>query len=200
MVPPFTVQQQWRAFLQCRQRPARPESARDEQPRPRPVPHHPARPGRDPGPGAALHPQVPRQDPGHQVRRQRHDRPGAAARLRRRRGAAEAGGHEPHRRARRRPADRRSPGQGRQEGHLHPGHARHRRRDHGSGGVGAGRPGAAGHRGPDQQRWRQGRGPDGLGRRPHPRAQDDHARQGRPQRCNTTSGRWARSPPSTPAW
>jgi acetylglutamate kinase len=37
------------------------------------------RQGRNPGPGAALHPQVPRQDHGHQVRRQRHDRPGLQA-------------------------------------------------------------------------------------------------------------------------
>ena len=64
------------------------------------------REGRDPGAGAALHPQVPRQDHRHQVRRQRDDRPGAAAGLRRRRGAAQAGGHEPGGGARRRPADR----------------------------------------------------------------------------------------------
>ena len=70
-------------------------------------PHRLPRQGRDPGPGAALHPQVPRQDHGHQVRRQRHDRPGAAAGLCRGRGAAQAGRHEPGGGARRRPADRR---------------------------------------------------------------------------------------------
>jgi hypothetical protein len=41
-------------------------------------PGHPARQGRNPGPGAALHPQVPRQDHGHQVRRQCDDRSGVA--------------------------------------------------------------------------------------------------------------------------
>ena len=74
--------------------------------RTRSLAHRAARQGRNPGPGAALHPQVPWQDHGHQVRRQRHDRPGAAGRLCRGRGAAQAGGHEPGGGARRRAADR----------------------------------------------------------------------------------------------
>ena len=127
---------------------------------PRPLARLAARQGRDPGAGAALHPQVPRQDDRHQVRRQRDDRPGAAAGLRRGRRAAEAGRHEPGRRARRRAADRGGARQDRQEGHLHPGHARHRRRDDGGRRVGARRPGAAGHRRPDQRRRRQGGRPD----------------------------------------
>ena len=90
-----------------------PAAASDD---PRPLARLAARQGRDPGPGAALHPQVPRQDDRHQVRRQRDDRPGAAAGLRRGRRAAEAGRHEPGRRPRRRAADRGGARQDRQEG------------------------------------------------------------------------------------
>ena len=144
-------------------------------------PHRPARQGRDPGPGAALHPQVPWQDHGHQVRRQRHDRPRAAGRLRRGRGAAQAGGHEPGGGARRRPADRDGAQPPGQEGRVHPGHARDRRRDHGSRRMGAGRRGAAGHRGPDQPGRRQGRGPDRARRRPDPRAEAQDGRQQGPE-------------------
>jgi acetylglutamate kinase len=61
-----------------------------------------------------------------------------------------------------------------QEGRVHPGHARDRPRDHGGGGVGAGRRGAAGHRGPDQPRRRQGGGPDRARRRHDPRPQAAH--------------------------
>ena len=153
-------------------------------------PHLAARQGRDPVAGAALHPPLPRQDHRHQVRRQRHDRPGAAAGLCRGRGAAQAGGHEPGGGARRRPADRGRAGQDRQEGHLHPGHARHRRGDDGSRRMGAGRPGAAGHRRPDQRGRRQGGGPDRPRRRADPRAQAAHARpEGPEHRARRRPGR-----------
>ena len=57
---------------------------------------------RHPPRGAALHPRVPRQDRGDQVRRRGDDRPGAQGGVRARRGAAQVRRHEPGRGARRR--------------------------------------------------------------------------------------------------
>eukprot|EP00257_Ricinus_communis_P012463 XP_002534897.2 uncharacterized protein LOC8272894 [Ricinus communis] len=138
--------------------------------------------GADPGRSTPLHPQFPRQDHRHQIRRQRDDRRAPEARFRPRRHPAEAGRHEPGRRARRRSADRQRPEENRQARHLRARHAHHRRRNHGSGGVGAGRRSPAGHRHADQPLRRPGRGPDGQGRRPDPRTPDGDAGQGEPGR------------------
>jgi hypothetical protein len=89
------------------------------------------RSGSDPRRSAALHQALPRQDHRRQVRRQRHDRRTLKQCFRARRRAAQAGRHEPCRRARRRPADRKPAQARRQEGRVHPGHARHRCRNHG---------------------------------------------------------------------
>ena len=60
---------------------------------------------RHPARGAALHPRVPRQDGGDQVRRRGDDRPRAQGGVRARRGAAQVRRHEPGGRPRRRPGD-----------------------------------------------------------------------------------------------
>ena len=111
--------------------------------------------------GAALAGALPRRDRRGQVRRQRDDRPRAAARLRRRHGLPALRRPQAGRRARRRPADLRD---------ARP--ARHRQRV-------PGRP-AGHHAGGD------GRGPDGAGRpgRPGAGRADQRARpvRGRPVR------------------
>ena len=117
-----------------------------------------------------LYPALPRQDRGHQVRRQRHGGRSPQAELRARRRADETGWHEPGGGARWRPANRHAAGKDRQEKRIHPGHARHRPRDHGRGRDGARRFGQQGNREPHQQARRQGRGAHRQGRRPHPRA------------------------------
>ena len=89
------------------------------------------RESRNPARSAALHPALQRQDVRHQVRRQSHDRRGAAVELRRRHRPPQVRRHQPRRGARRRPADRSHARQAPDREPLRPRHAGDRRSHHG---------------------------------------------------------------------